>query len=143
VQFVVDGRDIKMSEVVAYKGMMLSGVPNLAASVGYTNASWTLKCDLICAYVGGLLAHMDRLGVDQVTPRWTGALPDVPFLNLTSGYVMRSVGEFPKQGHALPWRVHQNYILDRKMFRPSSATFDGLEFTRAPAGHARAVAGRS
>jgi cation diffusion facilitator CzcD-associated flavoprotein CzcO len=143
VQFVVDGRDIKMSEVVAYKGMMLSGVPNLAASVGYTNASWTLKCDLICAYVGGLLAHMDRLGVDQVTPRWTGALPDVPFLNLTSGYVLRSVGEFPKQGHALPWRVHQNYILDRKMFRPSSATFDGLEFTRAPAGHARAVAGRS
>ncbi|MCW2570121.1 MAG: cyclohexanone monooxygenase [Frankiales bacterium] len=133
VQFVVDGRDIKMSEVVAYKGMMLSGVPNLAASVGYTNASWTLKCDLICAYVGGLLAHMDRLGVDQVTPRWTGALPDVPFLNLTSGYVMRSVGEFPKQGHALPWRVHQNYILDRKMFRPGSATFDGLEFTRAPA----------
>jgi monooxygenase len=133
VQFVVDGRDIKMSEVVAYKGMMLSGVPNLAASVGYTNASWTLKCDLICAYVGGLLAHMDRLGVDQVTPRWTGALPDVPFLNLTSGYVMRSVGEFPKQGHALPWRVHQNYILDRKMFRPSSATFDGLEFTRASA----------
>jgi cation diffusion facilitator CzcD-associated flavoprotein CzcO len=133
VQFVVDGSDIKMSEVVAYKGMMLSGVPNLAASVGYTNASWTLKCDLICAYVGGLLAHMDRLGVDQVTPRWTGALPDVPFLNLTSGYVLRSVGEFPKQGHALPWRVHQNYILDRKMFRPGSATFDGLEFTRAPA----------
>jgi monooxygenase len=133
VQFVVDGRDIKMSEVVAYKGMMLSGVPNLAASVGYTNASWTLKCDLICAYVGGLLAHMDRLGVDQVTPRWTGELPDVPFLNLTSGYVLRSVGEFPKQGHALPWRVHQNYILDRKMFRPGSATFDGLEFTRAPA----------
>jgi cation diffusion facilitator CzcD-associated flavoprotein CzcO len=133
VQFVVDGRDIKMSEVVAYKGMMLSGVPNLAASVGYTNASWTLKCDLICAYVGGLLAHMDRLGVDQVTPRWTGALPDVPFLNLTSGYVMRSVGEFPKQGHALPWRVHQNYILDRKMFRPGSATFDGLEFTRTSA----------
>ncbi|MCU1591215.1 MAG: flavin binding monooxygenase [Frankiales bacterium] len=134
VQFVVDDREIKISEVVAYKGMMLSGVPNFAASVGYTNASWTLKCDLICSYVGGLLAHMDALGVDQVTPRWTEQeLPDVPFLNLQSGYVLRSVGEFPRQGHALPWRVHQNYILDRKMFRPGPAAFDGLEFTRVPA----------
>jgi cation diffusion facilitator CzcD-associated flavoprotein CzcO len=132
VQFVVDGDDIKISETVGYKGMMLSGIPNMAASVGYTNASWTLKCDLICAYVGGLLAHMDAIGARQVTPRWAEAeLPDVPFLNLSSGYILRSVGEFPKQGHALPWRVHQNYILDRKMFRPGPAAFDGLEFSRS------------
>jgi cation diffusion facilitator CzcD-associated flavoprotein CzcO len=131
VQFVVDGDDIKISETVGYKGMMLSGIPNLAAAVGYTNASWTLKCDLICAYVGGLLAHMDKVGARQVTPRWPEAeLPDVPFLNLSSGYILRSVGEFPKQGHALPWRVHQNYILDRKMFRPGPAAFEGLEFSR-------------
>jgi cation diffusion facilitator CzcD-associated flavoprotein CzcO len=134
VQFVVDGEPVKISEVVAYRGMMLSGVPNLAASVGYTNASWTLKSDLIGTYVGGLLAHMDRLGVDQVTPRWTESeLPDIPFMNLKSGYIMRSMHEFPKQGNALPWRVHQNYILDRKMFRPGPEAFQGLEFTRAPA----------
>ena len=134
VQFVVDGEEKKISETVGYKGMMLSGIPNMAASVGYTNASWTLKCDLICAYVGGLLAHMDRLGVDQVVPRWTETeLPNTPFLNLQSGYVLRSIHEFPRQGETLPWRVHQNYILDRKMFRPGAAAFEGLEFTRAPA----------
>jgi monooxygenase len=134
VQFVVDGRDIKVPETVAYKGMMLSGVPNMATAVGYTNASWTLKCDLICSYVGGLLKHMDRMGVSQVTPVWPDeSLPDVPFLDLQSGYVLRSVDAFPKQGTALPWRVHQNYIRDRKMFRPGPGAFDGLEFRRAAA----------
>jgi monooxygenase len=140
VQFVVDGEEKKISETVGYKGMMLSGIPNMAASVGYTNASWTLKCDLICAYVGGLLAHMDRLGVDQVVPRWTEAeLPDTPFLNLQSGYILRSIHEFPRQSDRLPWLVHQNYILDRKMFRPGPAAFEGLEFTRAPATTATAA----
>jgi monooxygenase len=139
VQFVVDGEEKKISETVGYKGMMLSGIPNMAASVGYTNASWTLKCDLICAYVGGLLAHMDRRGVDQVMPRWTAAdLPDTPFLNLKSGYILRSIHEFPRQGETLPWRVHQNYILDRKMFRPGPEAFEGLEFTRTPARSAAA-----
>jgi cation diffusion facilitator CzcD-associated flavoprotein CzcO len=139
IEFVVDGREVKVPETVGYKGMMLSGIPNFAASVGYTNASWTLKCDLICAYVGGLLAHMDALGVDQVTPRWTeSVLPDVPFLNLQSGYILRAVDQFPRQGHALPWRVHQNYILDRRMFRPGPAAFEGLEFSRAPASSAAA-----
>jgi monooxygenase len=130
MEVVVDGKPITFSETVGYRGMMFSGVPNLAASVGYTNASWTLKCDLICSYVARLLVHMDRLGVSTVVPRWTEeTLPDVPFLDLQSGYVLRSVGEFPKQGHVAPWRVHQNYVLDRRMFR-SDAAFDGLEFTR-------------
>jgi cation diffusion facilitator CzcD-associated flavoprotein CzcO len=134
VQLVVDGQDQKMSETVAYKGVMFSGIPNMAASFGYTNASWTLKCDLTCAYVGGLLAHMDRIGVDQAVARWTAPeLPDTPYLNLQSGYILRSMHEFPRQGTELPWRVHQNYILDRKMFRPGPAAFEGLEFTRAPA----------
>ncbi|MDT7550182.1 MAG: monooxygenase, partial [Actinomycetota bacterium] len=130
---VVDGKPITFSKTVGYRGMMFSGIPNLAASVGYTNASWTLKCDLICSYVARLLVHMDRLGVSTVVPRWTeDELPDVPFLDLQSGYVLRSVGDFPKQGHAAPWRVHQNYVLDRRMFR-SDAAFDGLEFTTARA----------
>jgi monooxygenase len=129
----VDGREMKLSETVGYRGMMFSGIPNLAASVGYTNASWTLKCDLICSYVARLLVRMDELGVSTVTPQWTEeSLPDVPFLDLQSGYVLRAMAEFPKQGHATPWRVYQNYIRDRRMFR-SDAAFDGLDFTRAAA----------
>jgi monooxygenase len=140
LQLAVDGRQVKVSETVGYKGMMFSGVPNLAASVGYTNASWTLKCDLICAYVCGLLKHMDAIGVDTVVPRWTKEeLPELPFLDLQSGYVLRSVHEFPRQSDESPWRVHQNYIRDRKMFRPGAEAFAGLEFARRPAMAARAA----
>jgi cation diffusion facilitator CzcD-associated flavoprotein CzcO len=140
MQLSVDGRDVKPSETVGYKGMMFSGVPNLAASVGYTNASWTLKCDLICSYVGGLLKHMDTIGVDTVVPRWTkDELPDLPFLDLRSGYVLRSMADFPRQSDESPWRVHQNYIRDRKMFRPGPEAFAGLEFSRQRARTSAAV----
>jgi len=126
----VDGEAVKLSETVGYKGMMFSGVPNLAAAIGYTNASWTLKCDLICEYVCRLLGHMDARGLDQVTPEWTGPeLPEVPFIDLRSGYVLRSVGDFPKQGDRAPWRVHQNYLLDRRMLGGGRHAYDGLRFT--------------
>ena len=69
LQFVVDGREIDLSETMSYKGMMLSGVPNLAFAIGYTNASWTLKCDLTCEYVCRLLNHMDEHGHRQCVPR--------------------------------------------------------------------------
>jgi hypothetical protein len=125
----VDGVETKPSDTVGYRGTMFSGIPNLAASVGYTNASWTLKCDLICSYVTGLLAHMDRIGAVKVVPRWTEPeLPDVPFMDLQSGYVLRSVKDFPKQGKEMPWRVHQNYFKDRRTFRAGAASYDGLEF---------------
>jgi cation diffusion facilitator CzcD-associated flavoprotein CzcO len=65
----VDGREVALSETVGYKGMMLSGVPNLALAMGYTNASWTLKCDLVSAYVCRLLKHMDEHGYRRCTPR--------------------------------------------------------------------------
>jgi hypothetical protein len=100
--------------------MMLGGVPNMAMTFGYTNASWTLKCELICRYVTRLLNHMDARGCTQATPRppagtTTGATE--PFLNLTSGYVRRSVDHFPRQGASLPWRVHQNYLRDIALIR--------------------------
>jgi cation diffusion facilitator CzcD-associated flavoprotein CzcO len=126
----VDGEDVKLSETVGYKGMMLSGVPNMAASIGYTNASWTLKCDLICEYVCRLLNHMDSIGMRQVTPRWReDTLPDRPFVDLTSGYVLRSVENFPKQGDAPPWRLYQNYIKDVLMIRRGSLEDEAIEFT--------------
>jgi len=112
----VDGRDVVLSETVGYKGMMFSGVPNLAAAVGYTTASWTLKCDLACEYVCRLLNRMDERGLRQVTPRWTEpTLPTQPFVDLSSGYVLRSVDKFPKQGSKFPWQVHQNYLLDYRL----------------------------
>ncbi|GAC1440777.1 MAG: NAD(P)/FAD-dependent oxidoreductase [Mycobacteriales bacterium] len=131
VSLVVDGRHVKLSETVGYKGMMFSGVPNLAASFGYTNASWTLKCDLICSYVCRLLTHMKRTGSGIVTPTWPESeLPSQPFIDLQSGYVLRGVDEFPKQGEVAPWRVHQNYFKDRKMLGDNALSFDGLVFSR-------------
>jgi monooxygenase len=132
----VDGEDVKPSETVGYKGMMFSGVPNMAAAMGYTNASWTLKCDLTCGYVIRLLEHMDATGNRQVTPRWTQpALPDRPFVDLTSSYVLRAVQDFPKQGDAAPWRLYQNYIRDIMMLRRGPVVDEAIEFSNpAPLG---------
>jgi len=142
VQLTVDGHVITPSETVGYRGMMFSGVPNLAMSVGYTNASWTLKCDLICGYVVRLLARMDALGVDIAVPRWTGGdLPDIPFMDLQSGYVLRAQAQFPKQGHAVPWRMHQNYVLDRRLLRGGAEVFEGLELSRSAGASPTSAAG--
>jgi cation diffusion facilitator CzcD-associated flavoprotein CzcO len=109
----VDGRPVDLSKTLAYKGVMLSGVPNLASVFGYVNASWTLKADLICRYVCRLLNLMDRKGVRQVTPRNGDETAVAPFVErFSSGYVQRAVASWPKQGSKAPWRVYQNYILD-------------------------------
>ncbi|HET7406475.1 MAG TPA: NAD(P)/FAD-dependent oxidoreductase [Mycobacteriales bacterium] len=136
MQISVDGRAVELHETVAYKGMMFSGIPNLAAAMGYTNASWTLKCDLVCAYVCRLLGRMDELGVRQVTPRWPGgSLPDSPFIDLTSGYVMRSIDKFPKQGRRSPWRLYQNYIRDIVLLKRAPLDDGAVEFSNpVPAG---------
>jgi monooxygenase len=132
VQLVVDGEPVALSETVGWKGTMLSGVPNLAAAIGYTNASWTLKCDLTCALVTRLLTRMRDEDLDVAVPVWgEGELPDAPFLDLTSGYVQRSVGQFPRQGERPPWRVHQNYLRDLALFRWGNV-FEGLELRRLP-----------
>ena len=69
LQLTVDGAPVDLSKTMAYKGMMYSDVPNLASAFGYTNASWTLKCDLTSEYVCRLLKHMDQHGYAQCTPR--------------------------------------------------------------------------
>ena len=119
----VDGAAIRPAETLSYKGMMYSNVPNLASAFGYTNASWTLKCDLTCEYVCRLLNHMQRKGLRQCTPVLEGAPPETaPWLDFTSGYVQRSISAFPRQGVTAPWRLHQNYALDLASLR-----FSGLE----------------
>ena len=93
----VDGPDVDVNETIGYKGMMFSGVPNFAITLGYTNASWTLKCDLACEYVCRLLEHMDANGYDQVTPRTHDAsLETVPFLDLRRA-TSRALDQFPRR----------------------------------------------
>jgi cation diffusion facilitator CzcD-associated flavoprotein CzcO len=130
MELAVDGRDVTLSETVGYKGMMFSGVPNLAASIGYTNASWTLKCDLTCEYVCRLLNHMDVGGHRQVVPSARDAsLPTQPFIDLKSGYVARSIDQFPRQGLKAPWRLYQNYARDIIMLRYGAIGDEALEFS--------------
>jgi hypothetical protein len=130
----VDGRDVALSETVGYKGMMLSGVPNLALTIGYTNASWTLKCDLVSQYVCRLLNHMDAHGYRSCRP----LAPDSsvalePFIDFNSGYVLRAIDTLPKQGDRAPWRLHQNYPRDVLLLKRGSLEDEGIEFLEAAA----------
>ena len=111
---------------------MLTGIPNLSFVFGYTNASWTLKADLICAYVCRLLNYMDKQGYKQVTPHLNDPeVEDLPLLNLSSGYVLRAMDRFPRQGSKLPWRLYQNYFFDMLMIRFGAIKDEALEFKRA------------
>src|SRR5947199_2673897 len=99
MQVAVDGAVVDFATALNYKGMMLSGVPNLASAIGYTNASWTLKCDLTCEYVCRLLNYMDKNGFQQCVPRNDDpSITELPLIDFSSGYVQRSIGKFPKQG---------------------------------------------
>ena len=136
----VDGHRVDLGKTLAYKGVMLSGVPNLAAVFGYINASWTLKADLICTYVCRLLNLMDRKGARQVTPRNGHQTPVAPFVEkFNPGYMERGIANWPKQGSKAPWRVYQNYVRDIWALKWSPVDNKALEFSSpAPASSARA-----
>jgi cation diffusion facilitator CzcD-associated flavoprotein CzcO len=137
IGLTVDGAPVHLPDQVVYKGMMLSGVPNFAFTVGYTNASWTLKADLTAAYVCRLLNHMRRHGYVRCMPARVGPeLRREPLLNLTSGYVQRSVLDFPSQGSRRPWRVRQNYALDMLDFKVGGVDDGVMRFDRNGAGAA-------
>jgi cation diffusion facilitator CzcD-associated flavoprotein CzcO len=126
----VDGEPVDLGNTLAYKGMMLSGVPNFALTIGYTNASWTLKADLVAGYVCRLLNHMREHGFQVVTPELADAEVDtVPLIDLKSGYVLRSLDKLPKQGPAAPWRLYQNYPRDVLLMRHGPLT-DDVRFER-------------
>lgn len=132
MDITVDGQRVDLRDTVAYKGMMLSGVPNLVFTVGYTNASWTLKADLVADYVSRLLRHLDEHGQDAVTPVGPGSdTPLRPLIDLTSGYVQRSIDELPKQADRAPWRLFQNYVKDVQLFRRGDLDDEGVVFSRA------------
>jgi monooxygenase len=131
----VDGREVVLRECVGYKGMMLSGVPNAAVVLGYTNASWTLKADLTSEYVCRLLNHMAEHGYTRAVPRPPApGSPTEPWIDLMSGYVQRAIERFPRQGPALPWRVHQNYVRDIRLLRHGPVD-DEMDFSTTDLSH--------
>ncbi len=127
-QLEVNGKTIGTSELIAYKGMMMSGIPNMAVAFGYTNASWTLKTDLTANYVCRLLNFMGRKGYEVVVPRKQAGVEAEPFLNLSSGYIKRASSIMPKQGSRRPWRVYQNYLMDMLTTRFGRIEDGVLEF---------------
>jgi monooxygenase len=130
IELTVDGRRVDAGKVLAYKGAMMSDVPNFASVFGYINASWTLKADLICNYVCRLLNAMDRKGMRQVTPRPQGETAVAPFVQkFTPGYINRALESWPKQGSKKPWRVYQNYFRDYLALKVRRADDEGLEFS--------------
>jgi monooxygenase len=143
IAMAVDGEPVELPEKLGYKGMMLSDVPNLAFAVGYTNASWTLKCELTSEYVCRVLNHMDANGYAVCTPRNRDpSIEREPFIDFNSGYVLRAIHAFPKQGSRPPWRLYQNYARDILSLRHGSIEDEVLEFSHAgaPAGTAEPLA---
>ena len=126
----VDGKLVDLAKTMAYKGMMCSDVPNLALAIGYTNASWTLKCDLTSEYVCRLLKYMDLHGYTRCCPRRNDpALKEQPLIDFSSGYIQRAIAKFPKQGSFAPWRLYQNYALDRMALRHGRLDDPAMEFS--------------
>ena len=117
VTLTVDGRAVDLTETMAYKGMMLTDVPNFAFVVGYTNASWTLKADLVSDYIARLLEYMDKNGYREVRLERDPSIEEEPFLDFAAGYVLRAVDSFPKQGSKAPWKLRMNYFRDLPALR--------------------------
>ncbi len=126
----VDDRQLDPTQTMAYKAMMVSDVPNMAFAVGYTNASWTLKVDLVAEYVCRLINYMDAEGYASCCPRVDPEVEEAPLLDFDAGYIMRARDQLPRGGSKYPWRVFENYALDRVMLRRSRVNDSNMEFAR-------------
>jgi monooxygenase len=128
-EFAVDGEEIDLPRTMAYKSMMLSGVPNYVYTIGYTNISWTLKADLVSEYACRLINHMDANGYTRAVPVRDPAIAERPFLDFEPGYVLRSIDQLPKQGEKAPWRLSMSYIIDVLKVRRGRVDDGVLQFT--------------
>lgn len=124
IDFRVDGAEVPLAETFAYRGLMLGGVPNVSMTVGYTNASWTLRADLVSRYVARLIRHMRDHGYGIALPVAPEGMGARPILDLTAGYVQRAIGAFPKAGDRAPWTMPQSYVKDKIVFRRADVTQD-------------------
>ncbi|MDZ4092441.1 MAG: alpha/beta fold hydrolase [Arthrobacter sp.] len=128
----VDGEPVDVGTTLTYKGMMLDGVPNFSLTVGYTNASWTLKADLVAGYICRLLKYLDRRNLQWVTPKAPAEVANAELtslIDLKAGYILRDAGHLPRQGTGSPWRLHQNYVRDFALLRAGRLT-DHVRFGR-------------
>jgi cation diffusion facilitator CzcD-associated flavoprotein CzcO len=129
IKLTVDGVPADVAGRLTYKGMMLESLPNLAFAIGYTNASWTLKCDLTAAYVARLLNHMRDHQQWRCTPRnHDPALEARPFLEMRSGYIARAADRMPAQGSRFPWQVHQSFLRDYRAMRMGRLDDGAMDF---------------
>jgi len=134
ISLTVDGRPVSLPDTVAYKGMMLSGVPNFAYAIGYTNSSWTLKVGLLCEHFCRLLAYMDAHGYDTARPEPADpAMPTRPLLNFGAGYIQRAIDQLPRQGDRAPWLTSTSYASDVKLLRRLPVHDPELRFSRSEA----------
>jgi cation diffusion facilitator CzcD-associated flavoprotein CzcO len=130
-ELIVDGRPVRLPETMAYKGMMLSGVPNFAFTIGYTNASWTLKADLVSEFVCRLLGYMDSRGYDTCVPvNDDPSVTEQPLLDFSAGYVLRSIDQFPRAGSRAPWRLGMSYAHDVVTLRHGKINDGSMRFSR-------------
>ncbi len=129
IDLTVDGVVQEPSEQMTYKGLMISGLPNFAFTMGYTNASWTLKADLVGEYVVRLLSHMDDKGLRSVVPVKDPQVGERPFMDLASGYIQRALDGLPRQGDRAPWMLKQNYLVDLRTIRRDKVDDGVLSFT--------------
>jgi cation diffusion facilitator CzcD-associated flavoprotein CzcO len=133
IALTMDGAPVRLGDRFAYKGLMVSDLPNAAFVFGYTNASWTLRADLISEFVCRLINHMETQGYASATPKLSDpAMPAEPFLDFSSGYVTRAMDQFPKQGPTAPWRHPQNYIKDLFLMRYGWLEDAALHFAPPP-----------
>ena len=140
IELFVDGEKVDPSSRLVYKGMMIEDVPNLALAIGYTNASWTLKADLIAGYVTRLLNHLHNTGQDICVPHnVAAAAPSGKMLDLSSGYLARAADRLPKSGDTYPWQVYQSYVKDYRATKRSDIRDDVMRFSRAAKGSNRSV----
>ena len=134
MSLTVDGRPVSLPDTVAFKGMMLSGVPNFAYAIGYTNSSWTLKIGLLCEHFCRLLAYMDAHGYDTARPEPADPdMPTRPLMNFAAGYVQRAIGQLPRQGDRAPWLTSMSYAADVKLLRRLPVQDPELHFSRSQA----------
>ena len=122
VEMSVDGEALDYADTVTYRGVMFSGVPNLAVVFGYLRTSWTMRADLIADFVVRLLNHMDEIGASVCTPQLSEEerdmelRPFVPEEDFNPGYMIRGRDLMAKQGTHAPWTVSNDYYLERDEF---------------------------
>src|SRR5690606_36956631 len=129
IELVVDGEKVSLPDTMAYRALMLSDVPNFAYTIGYTNASWTLKADLVAEFVCRVLSHIDRTGRKVVVPRRDPSVQEQPFMDFAAGYVLRALDRLPKQGDVEPWKLKQSWFHDMRTIRRGAVDDGALSFS--------------